>query len=40
MSMENHGEIVSTEETSLFFHQTSMAILPAEKSGKKQEERA
>jgi hypothetical protein len=36
--MENHGGVVmSTEENSRFVHQSSLAMLPAESSGNKQE---
>jgi hypothetical protein len=38
--MENQGGIMSTGESSSFIHQSSLAILPAELSGSKQEERA
>jgi hypothetical protein len=37
--MENHGGMMmSTEEHSRFIHQSSLAILPAQSSGSKQEE--
>jgi hypothetical protein len=32
MSMKNHGGMISAEENSLFVHQSSLAILPAESS--------
>jgi hypothetical protein len=35
MSMENHGGMLSTGENSLFVHQSSLAILPAELSSSK-----
>jgi hypothetical protein len=38
--MENHGGMMSTEEKLQICHQSSLAILPAEASGSKQEERA
>jgi hypothetical protein len=37
MSMENHSEMKSTRKP-LIIHQSSLAILPAESSGSKQEE--
>jgi hypothetical protein len=37
--MENHGGIISTKENSLFVHQSSLSILPAESSSSEQEER-
>jgi hypothetical protein len=37
--MENYGGKISTEENSLFVHQSSLAILPAESSDSKQDER-
>jgi hypothetical protein len=40
MSMENHGGMMSTEKNSYFVHQSSLAILPGESSGSKQEDRA
>jgi hypothetical protein len=36
--MENHGGMMLTEENSWYVHQSSLAILPAESSGSKQEE--
>jgi hypothetical protein len=39
MNMENHGGMSSTEENSQFVHQNSLAILQAESSGSKQDER-
>jgi hypothetical protein len=38
--MDNHGRMKQTEKNSWFVHQSSLAILPAESSGSKQEERA
>jgi hypothetical protein len=38
MSCQNHGGTKSTEGNSWFVHQSSLAILPAESSGSKQEE--
>jgi hypothetical protein len=40
MSMDKHGGIISTEENSRFVHQSSLAILAAESSDRKQEELA
>jgi hypothetical protein len=40
MGMENHGGMISTKENSLFVHQSSLSILPAESSSSEQEERA
>jgi hypothetical protein len=38
--VENHSEMMmQTKETSWFVYQSSLAILPAESSGSKQEER-
>jgi hypothetical protein len=37
--MENHGGVMSTEENPLILHHSSVAILRAEQSGSKQEER-
>jgi hypothetical protein len=39
MSMELHDGMYSTEETSLSVHQSSLAVLPTESSGSKQQER-
>jgi hypothetical protein len=38
MSTNNHIEMMSTQENFWFVHQSSLAILPAESSGRKQEE--
>jgi hypothetical protein len=38
MSMENHGGMMLAEENSWFIHQSSLAILPLESLGSKQEE--
>jgi hypothetical protein len=40
MSMEDHDEMMSTEENSYFVLQSSLEIISAESSGSKHEERA
>jgi hypothetical protein len=40
MSLKNCGGLLTTEDNSWFSHQNSLAILPAEPSGSKQEKRA
>jgi hypothetical protein len=40
MSTQNHGGMKSTEEKSLFAHQSSLTILRAKSSSSKQEEQA
>jgi hypothetical protein len=40
MSMERHGGMMSTRKNSCLVHQSSLAILPAESYGNKQQERA
>jgi hypothetical protein len=40
MRMEDHDEMMSTEENSYFVHQSSLKILSAESSDSKPEEQA
>jgi hypothetical protein len=40
MGMGSHSGMISTEENSWFFHQSSLAVLPAELCRSKQKERA